>query len=197
MSMPPGPPPPPPGRPPYGQQPYGQPAYGQPYFPPPPPQPYAEMRPAGPPPPKKRKLWLILGLVTLTVVTIAIAVALFVVVREGTVRATQVKLGDCLSEIPDGSEVRTLKTVDCAEPHAGEVFAVLQMPDGDFPGKDVMVEYANRCAPELASYSPAAVTDDTVRLFVLFPTDETWSDGDRAVTCVATLNPPRAGLLKG
>ncbi|OBF53372.1 septum formation family protein [Mycolicibacterium monacense] len=205
MSMPPGPPPPPPGQPPYGQQPYGQPAYGQPaygqpYFPPPPPQPYAEMRPAGPPPPpKKSKLWLILGLVALTVVVIAIAVVLFVVlvVREGTVTATQVKLGDCLSEIPDGSEVRTLKTVDCAEPHAGEVFAVLQMPEGDFPGQDAMVEYANRCAPELASYSPAAVTDDTVRLFVLFPTDETWSDGDRAVTCVATLNPPRAGSLKG
>lgn len=166
--------------------------------PPPPPQPYAEVQPAGPPPPKS-KLWLILGLMGLTVVSIAIAVVLFVVlvIREGTVRTTQVKLGVCLSEIPNGSEVRMLKTVDCAEPHAGEVFAVLRMPDGDFPGQDAMVEYANRCAPELASYSPAAVTDDTVRLFVLFPTDETWSDGDRAVTCVATLNPPRAGLLKG
>ncbi|KUI32379.1 septum formation family protein [Mycobacterium sp. IS-1496] len=205
MTMPPGPP----GQPPYGQQPhgeppygppaYGQPAYGQPYFPAPPPQPYAGIPPAGPPPPPtKNKLWLILGLVALTVVVIAIAVVLFVVLvlREGTVTATQVKLGDCLSEIPDGSQVRTLETVDCAEPHVGEVFAVLQMPDGDFPGQDAMVEYANRCAPELASYSPAAVTDDTVRLFVLFPTDETWSDGDRAVTCVATLDPPRAGSLK-
>lgn len=205
MTMPPGPPPPPPGQPPYGERPYGQPEYGrpahgQPYFPPPPPQPYAGMPQAGPtPPPAKSKFWLILGLAALAVVVIAIAVVLFVVLvlREGTVTATQVKLGDCLSEIPDGSQVRTLKTIDCAEPHAGEVFAVLQMPDGDFPGQDAMVEYANRCAPELASYSPAAVTDDTVRLFVLFPTDETWSDGDRAVTCIATLDPPRAGSLKG
>jgi hypothetical protein len=152
-----------------------------------------------PPPPKKSQLWLILGIAALAVVVIAIAVVLFVilVVREGTVTATQVKLGDCLSDIPDGSEVRTVKTIDCADPHAGEVFAVLQMPDGDFPGQEALVEYANRCAPELASYSPEAVTDNAVRLFVLFPTAETWSDGDRAVTCVATLDPPRAGSLKG
>lgn len=199
MTTPPGPY----GQPPYGepaygqQQPYGQQPYGQPYYPPPPPQPYAEM-PQAPPPPKKSKLWLILGIVALTVVIAIIAVVLFValVVRGDGVDATAVKLGDCLSEIPDGDRVRTVKTVGCDEPHRGEVFAVLTMPDGDFPGQDAVTEYANRCAPELASYSPDAMTDDTVQLYVLFPTEETWSDGDRAVTCVATLDPPRTGSLK-
>ncbi|WP_193044570.1 septum formation family protein [Mycolicibacterium baixiangningiae] len=204
MTMPPGPPPPPPGRPPYGEPPYGQPqygqpAYGQPYYPPPPPQPYTEMPPAGPPPKKNNKLWLILGIVALVAVVAVIAVVLviFLVVRQGTVTATEVKLGDCLSEIPDGTRVMTVKTVSCGEPHAGEVFAVLMMPDGDFPGEDAVTEYANRCGPELATYSPAAVTDDSVQLYVLYPTDETWTDGDRAVTCIATLDPPRTGSLKG
>lgn len=213
MSMPPGPPPPPPGRPPwedpaYGQQPYGQQPYGYPYgqqpygqqaYPPPPPQPYAEMPPSAAPPPKKNKLWLFVGIGALVAVVVAIAVTLVVVLalRDGAVEATAVKLGDCLSEIPSSDKVMTVKTVACDQPHAGEVFAVLTMPDGDFPGQDAVAEYANRCAPELASYSPAAVTDDSVRLYVLFPTSDTWADGDRAVTCVATLDPPRAGSLRG
>lgn len=195
MTMPPGPP----GQPPYGGPPYGPQSYGQqPYYPPPPPQPYAEMPPAGPPPPDKNRLWLILGLVALAVVVIAIAVVLFVVValRDGAVQATAVKLGDCLSEIPGGDKVTTVKTVGCDQPHVGEVFAVLTMPDGAFPGQEAVTEYANRCAPELATYSPEAVTDDSVRLYVLFPTEDTWADGDRAVTCVATLDPPRTGSLK-
>lgn len=210
MTMPPGPPSPPPGQPPYGPPPYGQPAYGQPaygqpaygqpYYPPPPPQPYAEMPPAGPPPKKSRnKLWLILGIVAVLLVVVLIAVVLivFIAVRQGTVTATDVKLGDCLAEIPDGTRVLTVKTVSCDESHAGEVFAVLTMPDGDFPGDDAVAEYSNRCGPELVSYSPASATDDSVQLYVLYPTAETWADGDRAVTCVATLNPPRTGSLKG
>jgi ABC-type cobalt transport system substrate-binding protein len=158
------------------------------------------MPPAGPPPKKKNsKLWLILGIVALVAVVVVIAVVLviFFVVRQGTVTATEVKLGDCLSEIPDGTRVMTVKTVSCDEPHAGEVFAVLMMPDGDFPGEDAVAEYSNRCGPELATYSPAAITDDSVQLYVLYPTDETWADGDRAVTCIATLDPPRTGSLKG
>ena len=49
----------------------------------------------------------------------------------------------------------------------------------------------------LAAYSPDAITDDSVQLYVLYPTAETWEQGDRAVTCVATLDPPRTGSIKG
>jgi hypothetical protein len=43
----------------------------------------------------------------------------------------------------------------------------------------------------------ALVTDDSVQLYVLYPTAETWQQGDRAVTCVATLDPPRTGSING
>jgi putative regulator of septum formation len=125
------------------------------------------------------------------------AVAIYFVVGKGTVTATDVKVGDCLKEIPDGTRVLTVETVECGESHAGEVFAVLLMPEGDFPGASAIEEYQNRCEPALASYSPDAITDDSVQLYVLYPTSETWQQGDRAVTCVATLDPPRAGSIKG
>jgi hypothetical protein len=141
----------------------------------------------------------IVGLVLsgLWVLVAIAAVAIYFVVDKGTVTATTVKVGDCLKEIPDGTRVLTVETVECEESHAGEVFAVLLMPKGDFPGASAIEDYQNRCEPALASYSPDSITDNSVQLYVLYPTAETWQQGDRAVTCVATLDPPRTGSIKG
>ncbi|MGA5461878.1 septum formation family protein [Mycobacterium sp. NPDC050041] len=207
MTSPPGPPPPPYGQGPYGQGPYGPPPgqlypqQGQPY-PPPPPQPYST--PAGyplPPAPPKRKnrMWLILGvvgLVLLLLIAAAIVVAYFLVGR-GTVTANNVEIGDCLADMPDGTRVLTVRTVDCAESHEGEVFAMLTMPDGDFPGQSSLEEFSDSCGPALAAYAPTAIEDPSVGVYVLYPTEETWTQGDRVVTCIATVDPPRAGSLKG
>jgi hypothetical protein len=141
---------------------------------------------------------LIIALVGGIVALLAVGAIVFVViVGKGTVTATDVKVGDCLKEIPGNTRVLTVDTVGCDKSHAGEVFAVLLMPEGDYPGQSAIEEYQNKCEPELASYAPDAITDDSVQLYVLYPTAETWEQGDRAVTCVATLDPPRAGSLKG
>ncbi len=130
------------------------------------------------------------------VVVFAAACVFFYVNGKDTVTATDVKVGDCLKEIPGNTRVTTVQTVECDKPHAGEVFAVLMMPSGNFPGQSAIEEYQNKCEPALASYAPQAVTDDSVQLYVLYPTAETWRQGDRAVTCIATLDPPRTGTLK-
>jgi hypothetical protein len=214
----------PPGNPPpYGQppSPYGQqPPYGgqpsNPYpappppgaypppppgaYPPPPPQPYSQQPPGYFPPPKsnsKKIVFIVLGVFATLIVLVVGVVVLYLAFGQGTVTATDVKMGDCLSEIPGDTQVRTVKTIECSEPHAGEVFAVIQMPGGDFPGQSAIDTYADKCSPELASYAPSAMTDDSVQLYVLYPTAETWEQGDRAVTCIATLDPPRSGTLKG
>lgn len=140
----------------------------------------------------------IAGLVLSALWSVGIVVlAIVAAVSDDTVAATKVKLGDCLAEIPGGDRVLDVTTVSCDQPHAGEVFAVLTMPDGVFPGQAAVEGYHQKCAPELRSYSPQSVSDDSVQLYVLFPTAETWADGDRAVTCIATVNPPRAGSLRG
>jgi hypothetical protein len=133
----------------------------------------------------------------LWVIALVVGILVYVLVIKGTVTATNVQLGDCLRKIPDSVRVLTVETVGCDEPHAGEVFAVLQMPEGDFPGQTAIDEYTDKCGPELASYSRAAMEDDTIQMYVLYPTAETWKQGDRAVTCIATLDPPRTGTIKG
>lgn len=203
MTTPPGNPPPY-GQPPqYGQQPpqYGeQPSY--PNYPPPPPPPYSQQTPGyftPPPKPKSNKVlfWVLGGIAGLVVLAIVGVFVLFLVIGKDTVTASDVAMGECLSEIPDSTRVLTLQTIGCEESHAGEVFAVLTMPDSDFPGQSAIDVYADKCSPELASYSPEALVDDSIQLYVLYPTEETWEQGDRAVTCVATLDPPRAGSIKG
>ena len=182
----------------YGQQPqgpYNQPQYGQPGnpnpYPPPAPGYYG-------PPPKKTRWGLIIGLGAGAFALLAIAGLVgLMILGKGTVTATDVKEGDCLAEIPDSGRVLTVQTVDCNQSHAGEVYAVLTMPDGDFPGVAAIESYQNKCEPELADYSPGAMTDDSIQMYVLYPTAETWEQGDRAVTCVATLDPPRTGSIKG
>ena len=114
------------------------------------------------------------------------------------VGADEVEVGDCIAEIPQEARVETVETVDCQQPHAGEVYAQLTVRDRDFPGEDAIVErYASKCEPELARYSPPAAQDMSIALVYLHPTEETWKRGDRAVHCIAMTLPPRSGSIKG
>jgi len=43
---------------------------------------------------------------------------------------------------------------------------------------------------------PPAVEDEAIGLYLLYPTDETWRDGDRTVSCIATTATPSTGSLR-
>ena len=140
----------------------------------------------------------IAGLVlsALWVLVLLAGIVFYLFVGSGTVGANEVKAGDCLTELPASGLVLTVDTAPCGEPHEGEIFAVMNMPDGDFPGQSAIEEYQNKCAPELAEYSPEAARDPKVGLFVLYPSEDSWGEGDRTVTCIATSDTPRTGTLK-
>lgn len=154
------------------------------------------------PAPKKSNTGLIITLVTIGVVLLAsLAAVLGVIVLKvkdaGTIVATDLVEGDCITDIPDASLVKAVPTVDCIEPHAGEVYAVLTMPSGEFPGQATITEWQNKCPAALASYSPDAMADESIGVFVLYPTEETWAQGDRVITCIATTDAKRTGSVKG
>ncbi len=132
----------------------------------------------------------------LWVLGIIVLVAVLLISDKGSVSATDVKAGDCLAQLPASGLVITVDTAPCSEPHTGEIFSVMKMPDGDFPGQFAIEEYQNKCAPELARYSPNAAADPGVGLFVLYPSEDSWKQGDRTVTCIATTETPRTGNLE-
>jgi Domain of unknown function (DUF4190)/Septum formation len=114
-----------------------------------------------------------------------------------SVRPASLAVGDCLAELPQSDRVFTIDTTPCDQPHLGEVFTNITVPDGDFPGDEAIESYQDRCHPALAEYFPPAVDDDSVGLYLLFPTAESWQRGDRTVTCIATSDTPRTGSLRG
>ena len=130
------------------------------------------------------------------VVALIAGIVFYFTVGSGTVGANEVKAGDCLKELPASGLVLTVDTAPCTEPHKGEIFKIMTMPDGNFPGTAAIEEYQNKCAPELDKYSPEASRDPEVGLFVLYPSEDSWGQGDRAVTCIATSDTPRTGTLK-
>ncbi|PJK18873.1 septum formation family protein [Mycolicibacterium goodii] len=183
MTTPPGPPPPP---------------YGAHGYPPPPPLPYGGDNGHIPPPPQKRRprlRVLVAAVVVLAMLVAGAAVALYYMSERDATEAAEVKVGDCLAEIPDSSRVLYVQTVACDQPHKGEVFSVMQMPDGDFPGESAVLEYTDKCGPALKQYAPAAADDAAIRTLVLYPTADSWQRGDRTVTCIATSENSRTGKI--
>jgi hypothetical protein len=128
-------------------------------------------------------------------VLVAGAVTLAVLFANST-SAADLEAGDCLARIPSDERVRFLDTVPCEQAHAGEVYAVLEMPAGEFPGDAAVVAFSRRCGPALQEYAAAAATDRSVEIYTLYPTSLNWRLGDRSVTCIAATTFPRTGSLK-
>ena len=104
--------------------------------------------------------------------------------------AFDMEVGDCFND-PEGMELGTQSTVlqlpavPCGDPHDNEVFALIDLEDGDYPGvEDVSEEGFMRCMDEFEGYVGAAY-DETDLIFdpYLYPTEQTWEAGDREVVC--------------
>ena len=88
--------------------------------------------------------------------------------------ATNVKAGDCLAETarPTAGAHREDRRVR-ARPHTGEIFAVMTDARRRLPRPIGDRRLPEKCAPSSPKYSPNAMTDDAVGLFVLYPKRET------------------------
>ncbi|MCL7428563.1 DUF4190 domain-containing protein [Streptomyces sp. YS415] len=96
--------------------------------------------------------------------------------------------GDCFDS-PSGSlegATYDVEEVPCAGRHDGEVFAVITLPAGRFPGDDSVTRTAeDECYALEAEYAmdPWAVPDDA-GVSYLVPTSQSWRFGDREITCL-------------
>ena len=94
--------------------------------------------------------------------------------------------GDCFDDPDTGvDEVSDVPLVDCEEPHDNEVYAVVELDDGDYPGDDVVLSQAQDiCLDAFASYVSEPYTTSELFATWIVPTERSWSDGDREVVCV-------------
>ncbi|MFI6937693.1 DUF4190 domain-containing protein [Streptomyces sp. NPDC050418] len=100
---------------------------------------------------------------------------------------------DCFTpgEVPneDSGQLKdfTAVRIPCGEPHRGELYARIQLPDQtEFPGTEsVKKTAAEKCAVRLFDYSPDPAAFGGLRTFFYFPERDSWHRGDRTVLCWA------------
>jgi len=104
----------------------------------------------------------------------------------GDVNVQRLTPGQCLNGLKEGSAIRDLPAVPCAEPHEGEVYAVFDLADGAFPGDAEVAKLAeDGCVDRLETAAPKAAEDPDVEIYFLHPTQSSWRLGDQGVACVA------------
>ena len=97
------------------------------------------------------------------------------------------ELGDCFDDgdLGEGAtEVDNVPIVDCEEPHDNEVFATFDMTEADYPGDAATQEIAfEGCVDRFDAFVGLAYEDSALGVTYLYPTQQTWDDGDREIVC--------------
>ena len=124
---------------------------------------------------------------TLASRTIALGVVLaFVVAACGGGNVFDLSVGTCFD---DGdatqTEVSDVPIVDCADSHDNEVYYLFDLPDGSFPGEDVVDNAAfDGCLAAFEQYVGRDYQSSDLGLTYLTPTRGSWDQDDREVVCV-------------
>ena len=91
------------------------------------------------------------------------------IIKPTRVDVGDLRVGDCLSEVEGGESVAVL-VVPCRSRHRGEVRARVQLPEGSWPGRKAVLAAAGRRCSES---------------FFFAPSESSWRQDDRVVTCIA------------
>lgn len=100
--------------------------------------------------------------------------------------AFSIRVGDCLESMDWGAEgFTTVPVIPCAEEHESEVYAAVDLPDGDYPGDESVATQADEyCYGEFQGFVGVAWEDSAYDYGYLSPSPESWEQGDREVLCM-------------
>lgn len=99
---------------------------------------------------------------------------------------TNLAVGDCFDD-PDSSDVLTVETVSCDQPHDNEVFMLGTAEDAfgtEFPGVSVLGVFVfGECLESFESYVGSSFDESALDLSAIVPSPERWEEGGRSFTC--------------
>lgn len=105
------------------------------------------------------------------------------------------RVGDCIIDDFGAGEVMQVPLVDCAEPHTAEVYHSEELPDGEYPGLETVKATAVEACLESFERFAGISYDDSQQLDFAwyYPTEGSWSTGDREVLCLMMRMDPATG----
>jgi len=93
-------------------------------------------------------------------------------------------VGTCFDDPESFDEVTDVPVVDCADPHDNEVIGNFDLPDGGYPGDDVVADRAQTgCLGRFEPYVGVDYASSIYDLGWFTPTADSWDAGDREVIC--------------
>ena len=96
------------------------------------------------------------------------------------------EVGQCFADAisSGGEEVENVDIVDCEKPHLNEIYAVVDLPEGDFPLVFIDEDSAEICYNAFEPFVGQAYEYSIYEVNFLRPTKETWEQlDDREVVC--------------
>jgi hypothetical protein len=104
--------------------------------------------------------------------------------------ADALEVGQCFDVPTETGTVDDVQRHPCNEPHTGEVVGQGNMTgdNGSYPPIETIRSFAtDLCVTAFNTYTGRDVTtDEELTLGWFYPTPDSWSSGDREVTCYAT-----------
>lgn len=115
-----------------------------------------------------------------------------------TTPASSLELGACYQgdRTDDSGAVTRVGTVDCSAEHTSEVVGVIDLPAGDFPGRDALIRRASDdCPSEFEEYTGRPYAEAGETLTPLLPDEQGWEAGDHRILCIAHTDEPATGSI--
>ena len=86
-------------------------------------------------------------------------------------------------------EVFEVDTVDYDDPHRYEMYAVKEMTNSSFPGESQAADMADDfCLSRFKSYVGLDYDNSIYWISSVYPSSDSWSQGDRSIQCALGLN---------
>ena len=106
----------------------------------------------------------------------------------GSSNVFELEVGTCFDDegTTDASgQVASVPTVDCADPHDNEIYALFDLGGDTFPGDDATVELAYQgCYDRFEEFVGQAYETSVLEFGPFYPTGDGWNDlDDREVIC--------------
>ena len=116
---------------------------------------------------------------------------------EGDVFALEV--GRCLDDPGERTGIEEVEVVACDQPHDFEVFALVDLPEGTYPGDSEVAGRAREtCTDRFAAYVGTEEASSALATAFLVPNQGGWAGGDRRVVCLLyEPDQPLEGSMRG
>lgn len=110
-------------------------------------------------------------------------------VIEVTESVLELNIGDCVMdrETPLSADLASVPTVPCGGPHDSELYAIVTVTGGTYPGVDDLVtEGQSQCQVLFGEFVGIDFRSSTLDFHFYYPTPSSWMQGDRGIYCMVS-----------